>query len=92
MKISYSKFWGLPLSALLLFLFCCVVLASVVMAYIYILPGFSDTDVVVPDGSVVRINLRDYQNTVNYLEQLYLYQPPELVLPKSNPFVSAENL
>jgi hypothetical protein len=62
-----------------------VLLFEAYLGYKYFRPGFFDEPIEVPEGSVVRVN-RSYQETVEYLERMYGYQPDNLQLPRPNPF------
>ena len=83
LKVNPVKFdfrWLLVVGFLLVLLYVAYVGYAKIYSSI-----FAQVDPV-PEGSVVRVNLKAYEATMGYIEGLYNYEPPVLSLPRANPF------
>ncbi|MBX4187763.1 MAG: hypothetical protein KW793_01345 [Candidatus Doudnabacteria bacterium] len=85
MKLHLNKS-QISLRLILVGVFVAVLLAAAYLTYSYLYASVFSTDVPLPEGNVVRVNLKAYQSTIEYLEGLNRYQPEPMVLPRNNPF------
>lgn len=85
MKLQLNKS-NISLRLVLLFSFLGVVAFSCYLAYSYLYASVFMNNEPLPEAQVVRVNLKAYESTIEYLEGLADYTPETLVLPRNNPF------
>jgi hypothetical protein len=78
-KSSYSLRLFLTLA------FSAILLGEAYLAYSYLYSNLFAGPRDFPEGNVVRVNLKAYEGTIEYLEGLYNYTPEPLSIPR-NPF------
>jgi hypothetical protein len=66
--------------------FSIVVIVCSFLIYKYIYAGIINTPVIVPEESVVRVDLRSFLQTTEYIRELYEYEPGPKTLNRANPF------
>jgi hypothetical protein len=74
------------LSWMLTGIFALIIVFELYMGFANIYSNIFNEPDAIPEGDIVRVNLKAYQTTMNYLEGLNNYEPPSTRLPRTNPF------
>ncbi|MBI2607899.1 MAG: hypothetical protein HYW51_03685 [Candidatus Doudnabacteria bacterium] len=85
-KINLPKLKGLKIGLFLSLIFVLIILLeSYLLYYNLYLKLFAEPETI-PQSNIVRVNLSEYQKTIEVIEELESYSPPRLFLNRFNPF------